>query len=42
MHLFPNLNWCSVAAFIGEQLREDGLVRPKNTAVECDFNGILK
>jgi hypothetical protein len=24
------------------QLPEEGLVRPKHVAVECDFNGILK
>jgi hypothetical protein len=26
----------------GEQLPEDGLVRPKHVATECDFNGNLK
>jgi hypothetical protein len=31
-----------VAVSIGEQLPEDGLVRPKHVAIECDFNGILK
>jgi hypothetical protein len=25
-----------------EQLPQDGLVRPKHIAIECDFNGILK
>jgi hypothetical protein len=36
------MNWCSAAVSTGEQLPEDGLVRPKHIAIECDFNGILK
>jgi hypothetical protein len=35
------MNWCSVAVSIGEQLSEDGHVRPKHIAVECDFNAIF-
>jgi hypothetical protein len=35
-------NWSSAAVSVGEQLPEDGLVRPKHVATECDFNGILK
>jgi hypothetical protein len=35
-------NWCSAAVSIGEQLSEDGLVRPKHVAIECDFYDILK
>jgi hypothetical protein len=27
---------------IGEQLPEDGLVRPEHVATECEFNCILK
>jgi hypothetical protein len=34
--------WCSAAVLIGEKLPEDGLVRPKHVAIECDSNGILK
>jgi hypothetical protein len=30
-------NWCSAAVAVGEQLPEDGLVRPKHVAIECDF-----
>jgi hypothetical protein len=33
---------CSATVAIGEQLPEDGLVRPKHVAIECNFNGILK
>jgi hypothetical protein len=36
------MNWCSAAVSAGEQLPEDGLVRPKHVALECDFNGNLK
>jgi hypothetical protein len=36
------MNWCSAAVSIGEQLPEDGLLRPKHVAIEGDFNGILK
>jgi hypothetical protein len=36
------MNWYSVAVSIGEQLPENGLVRPNHVAIECDFNGILK
>jgi hypothetical protein len=35
-------NWCSVAVSTGEHLPEDGHVKPKHVAIECDFNGILK
>jgi hypothetical protein len=34
------LTQCGIS--VGEQLPEDGLVRPKHVALECDFNGILK
>jgi hypothetical protein len=30
------------AVSIGEQLPEDGLIRPKHVAIRCDFNDILK
>jgi hypothetical protein len=33
-------NWCSVAVSDCEKLPKDGLVRTKNVAAECDFNGI--
>jgi hypothetical protein len=36
------MNWCIAAVSVGEQLPEDGLVRPKCVAIECEFNGILK
>jgi hypothetical protein len=36
------MNWCSASDSIGEQLPEDGLVRLKLIATECDFNDILK
>jgi hypothetical protein len=42
IQLFTNLNWCSAAVLIGEQLREDGPVRLKHVAIECHFNEILK
>jgi hypothetical protein len=32
---------CSVAVSKSEQLPEDGQVRPKYTAIYCDFNVIL-
>jgi hypothetical protein len=32
----------TAAVSISEQLPEDGLVRPKHVAIECDFNAILK
>jgi hypothetical protein len=31
-----------VAVSIGEQLPEDGLIRPKHVATKCDFKGISK
>jgi hypothetical protein len=36
------MNLCSVAVSSGEQLPEDGLVRPKHVAIKCHFNGTLK
>jgi hypothetical protein len=36
------MNWCIMAISIGEQLHEDGFVRPKHVAIKCDFNDILK
>jgi hypothetical protein len=36
------MNWCSAAFSVGEQSPEDGLIRLKYVAIECDFNGILK
>jgi hypothetical protein len=36
------MNRCSAAVSTGEQLPEDGLVRPKHVAIECDFNGIFE
>jgi hypothetical protein len=36
------MNWCSAAGSIGEQLPEDGFVRPKHVGIKRDFNGILK
>jgi hypothetical protein len=36
------MNWCSTAVSTGEQFPEDGLVRPKHDATECEFKGILK
>jgi hypothetical protein len=35
------MNWCCAAASV-EQLPEDGHVKLKYVAIECDFNGILK
>jgi hypothetical protein len=35
-------NWFSAADSTGEQSLEDGFVRPKHVATECDFGGILK
>jgi hypothetical protein len=34
------MTWCNVAVSVGEHLSEDGLVRPKSVAVECDLKGI--
>jgi hypothetical protein len=36
------MNRCCAAVSIGEHLPEDGLVKPKHVAIECDYNGILK
>jgi hypothetical protein len=35
-------NECSATVLFSEQLPEDGLVKPKHVAIECDFNDILK
>jgi hypothetical protein len=35
------LEYFNVAVSTSEQLLEDGQVRPKNIAVNCDFNVIL-
>jgi hypothetical protein len=31
-----------MAAAVGEQLPEDGLVRLKHVAIKCDFNDMLR
>jgi hypothetical protein len=36
------MNWCSAVASFGEQLPEDGVVRPKRVAIKCNFIDILK
>jgi hypothetical protein len=36
------MNGCRAAVSIGEQLPEDGLVRPKHVAIKYDFNDIFR
>jgi hypothetical protein len=41
IEIFWLKNWCSMAFSKSELLPEDGQIRPKHIAVDCDFNVIL-